>query len=253
MITFLLIATVFASAEPSVQELYAGHGGGLVIREVETGASFSYQPAQTAIRLPPCSTFKIWNTAIGLENGKIRGADELFWKWDGEKRWMAEWNRDQTLRSAFAVSCVPAYQDLARRIGQRTMDEWIAKIGYGNRNTSSGLDVFWLPAPGRKSLLISPEEQAALMAGLARDGCGFSPRTREILKDVMLVKKTAKGTLYGKTGTGDTDDVRIGWFVGYLESGGKTWAFAAVVKGPGLFGKDARTVVERLFEEQGLL
>jgi beta-lactamase class D len=115
------------------------------------------------LRIDIPSTFKIWNTLIGLENGIISSAEDAFYKWDGETRSIPEWNKDLTLKEAFQGSCVPAFQNLARKIGPQRMRLWIEKIDYGDHNISSGVDVFWLPAIGRKSLLISPEEQAKLI------------------------------------------------------------------------------------------
>lgn len=252
---FPLLAAAVLFSDAAVKEAFGPREGALVIKDVQSGETFRFNPKLAEKKLPPCSTFKIWNTAIGLETGKIAGADDPFWKWDGQKYEIEAWNADQTLRSAFAASCVPAYQALARKIGQETMDTWLAKIGYGDRNTSSGIDVFWLPAPGRKPLLISVDEQADLMVRLAKDGAGFSQRTREVLKDVMTARKSPRGTLYGKTGTSSRDESgnRIGWYVGYFESGGNTCAFASLIVGPDVMGKDARAVVERVFEQQKLL
>lgn len=135
------------------------------------------------------------------------------------------------------------------------MNSWLEKIGYGNRDTSAGLDVFWLPTPGRKTLLISPREQAELMSRLATKKLPFSAKTQFILQEVMLARKTERGALYGKTGTG-TDgqgNYVMGWFVGYVESPGKTYAFACLLKGEKVMGKDARAVVEKVLTEQGLL
>lgn len=229
-----------------------GRQAAIVIVDTATGES--YRKGDTSEKLPPCSTFKIWNTVFGLETGVIKNADDLFWKWDGKKRFLDTWSRNQTLRSAFATSCVPAYQQLARDIGQERMDLWIEKIGYGDRNTSSGLDVFWLPEKGRQPLLISPDQQATLITRLIKGEINLSPHTRAVLKDVMLVRKTDLGTLYGKTGTGtdDSGKFNLGWFVGYLESHGQTYAFAVALKGD-VMGKDAREVIERIFTAQGWL
>ena len=62
------------------------------------------------------------------------------------------------------MSCVPAFQALAHRIGPQTMQRWLDRLGYGDRDLSAGIDVFWLPAPGRKTLLISPYESVDLVA-----------------------------------------------------------------------------------------
>ena len=201
--------------------------------------------------MPPCSTFKIWNTLIGLENGLISATDDEFYKWDGKKRFLPEWNKDLTLKEAFRVSCVPAFQNLARKIGPGIMQAWIDKISYGDRNISSGIDIFWLPAPGRKTILISPEEQAKLICKLVSGKLPFSEKSLAVLNEIMIIKKTPLGILYGKTGTGEK--YTLGWFVGYLESNGKKYSFACVVKGEKVMGKDSLAIIRTIFEENGIL
>ena len=151
--------------------------------------------------------------------------------------------------------CVPAFQALARQIGPERMQSWIEKLGYGDRDTSAGIDVFWLPAKGRKTILISPVEQARLMHRLVAGKLPFSKTSLAVLKEMMVVKKTDNGVLFGKTGSG-TDDrgtFVLGWFVGYVESNEKTYAFACTAQGEGIVSKDARAIVETVLEKQGLL
>ena len=102
-------------------------------------------------------------TGIGLEEGLVASPEQSFYEWDGVERSIPAWNQDLSLREAFQASCVPAFQQLARRIGPDRMQKWIEKIGYGNRDISAGIDVFWLPAKGRQTILISPKEQARLI------------------------------------------------------------------------------------------
>ncbi len=238
--------SVFPVSEASVRAALGDREGALVVIDTDTGAINGFNPALASKKLAPCSTFKIWNTLIGLELDLIDSPDRIFYKWDGVKRWLPDWNRDLTLREAFQVSCVPAYQQLARRIGAERMRTWIDRIGYGDRDLSSGLDVFWLPEPGRKSLLITVKEQAQLMARLASGDVPFSAQAQATLKDIMTAEKTDRGTLYGKTGTGTDGDgnYTLGWYVGYVERDSKTYAFACVLKGQGVTGKDARAVVQ---------
>src|SRR5689334_1030249 len=63
----------------------------------------------------PASTFKIVNSLIGLQTGKITN-DSMIIKWDGVVRRNTEWNKDLTMYRAFRVSSVPYYQEVARRI-----------------------------------------------------------------------------------------------------------------------------------------
>ncbi len=64
----------------------------------------------------PASTFKVPHALIALETGVVADADKEIIHWDGQVRSIDAWNKDHTLRSAMAVSAVPVYQQIARRI-----------------------------------------------------------------------------------------------------------------------------------------
>ena len=64
----------------------------------------------------PASTFKIANSIIALETGVVENESTVF-KWNGENRRLKVWERDLTFRDAFHLSCVPCYQEVARKIG----------------------------------------------------------------------------------------------------------------------------------------
>jgi len=250
---FAAATSLFAS-DASIAKAFESRTGTLVLIDCASGKIQRYNTTLATKAVAPCSTFKIWNTAIGLETGILTSADQPFWKWDGVNRGIEPWNHDLTLRQAYAVSCVPAYQTLARRIGPERMNEWLKKLNYGNQDATSGNDVFWLPAPGRTPLLITADTQAQLMRNLANGDVPFSSSTQAVLKDIMQASATNRGTLYGKTGTsGSSVTPELGWFVGYLITDKKKLAFACLLIGPHAAGKDARTLVEQLFTRQGLL
>ncbi len=248
-------AIVFPVHQDSVHEIFGNRNGTFVMIDCSSQAISIFNTEAASEKLPPCSTFKIWNTLIGLETKVISSPDEAFYKWDGKTRSIQEWNKDMDLKEAFKVSCVPAFQNLARKIGAGSMQSWLDKIKYGDCDMSSGIDVFWLPAKGRKTILISPEEQARLICSLITGKLPFSEKAIAVLKDIMAIKKTERGLLYGKTGSGadDTGKYNLGWFVGYVESNGKKYAFACTVKGESLMGKDARAMVEAILEKNGFL
>src|SRR5258706_12756735 len=81
----------------------------------------------------PASTFKIVNSLIGLQTGKI-SSDSMVIKWDGIKRRVDDWNRDLNMYTAFRVSAVNYYQEVARRIGRGTMQLWLGFLSYGEKN-----------------------------------------------------------------------------------------------------------------------
>lgn len=256
-----IISAVLASCqtihipEATVSEAFGGRAGTIVIIDCSSKVMSDFRPNESTEPLAPCSTFKIWNTLIGIECDLMHSPDEMFYQWDGKSRDIPEWNKNLTLKEAFQVSCVPAFQNLARKIGAQRMQFWIDTINYGNRDISAGIDVFWLPASGRTTLLITPEQQAWMMYKLVSGKLPFSEKSRIILKDIMRAKETDHGVLYGKTGSGVYKDGNssLGWYVGYVESKGRTYTFACTAKGEHVMGKDARTIVETIFTKQGLL
>jgi len=239
--------------QEAVAQAFAGRDGCLSVVDVATGETLTFRPERAAERVAPCSTFKIWNTLLGLNLGLIISTTQPFYAWDGVERPIAMWNADLTLQQAFTASCVPAFQELARRIGPSRMGEWLAQIAYGDQDMSAGVDRFWLPDSASKSLLISPVEQTALMRRLVLGQIPSSPRALATLDSLMSVRTTERGRLCGKTGTGHGAGLDQGLFVGHVRTGKCTLAFACQLRGAGVMGKDARKVIESLLERHGLL
>lgn len=172
-------------------------------------------------RFIPASTFKIVNSLIALETGVV--SDENFViKWDGHERSIPEWNKDQTLKSAFKYSAVWYYQEVARRVGPERMKYYIDLIGYGNKNIGGGIDQFWL----RGQLRISQDEQVELLKRLYADDLPFSKRNMHIVKDIMIREQNERMVVRGKTGLATLDNQDIGWYVGYVERDGNVYFFA---------------------------
>ncbi|HLY68959.1 MAG TPA: class D beta-lactamase [Puia sp.] len=161
----------------------------------------------------PASTFKIVNSLIGLQTGKITDENMVI-RWDGVKRWNPDWNKDLTMAEAFKVSAVNYYQEVARRIGKDTMKKWIDSLGYGNKDTGGPVDSFWL----NNHLKITPDEELGLVKRLYFDQLPFYHRTQEIVRKVMLREDNANYKLSYKTGWGNNDNGNeIGWIVGWIE------------------------------------
>jgi len=252
---FLLLQSFVLYAQDIDKALLKGYEAALVIHNRASGEVINPNPAFSSRRLSPCSTFKIYNTLIGLELGLIQGPDEPWYQWDGVHRAFKEWNRDLTLREAFQVSCVPAYQTLARQIGEEKMKGYIGLLDYGTKNIASGIDTFWLPRPETTSIMISAEEQVALLDKLLEGDLPFSRDTISVLRSVMEVGKTEQGTLYGEPGSGLDDDgkANLGWFVGFLDTPQTTYTFACnIMGGDNPSGKTARGIVEDVLRSIGL-
>ncbi len=253
---FIFLISPVSFSQQIDRSLLNGYEAALVIHDRMSGDTADIDPVLSSRQLAPCSTFKIYNTLIGLELGLINGADKPWYKWDGVKRDIEGWNRDLTLREAFRVSAVPAYQALAREIGEERMMEYIERIGYGSRDISAGVDIFWLPRQDSTSIKITAYEQVALLNRLLDGKLPFSGKNIAILRDIMLVEKTDKGTLYGKTGSGMGPDGEwnLGWFVGFLEHGDTTYVFACnITGGEEPYGITAKEIVREVFRSKKLL
>ncbi|HEY9364870.1 MAG TPA: penicillin-binding transpeptidase domain-containing protein [Chitinophagaceae bacterium] len=166
----------------------------------------------------PASTFKILNSLIGLQTGKIIN-DSMVIKWDGFDRGRPECNRDMSMYDAFRISCPPWYMEIARRIGKDTMQHWIDSVGYGHRNKKgfvigNNLDTFWLD----NSLKVSPDEQMGLVKRLYFNQLPFYQINQEIVKKAMLFEDNTNYKLSYKTGWGQTEKGnQLGWIIGWIE------------------------------------
>jgi beta-lactamase class D len=161
----------------------------------------------------PASTFKIVNSLIGLQTGKIRDSNMVI-PWDGIKRWNEDWNKDLTMAEAFRVSALPYYQEVARRIGHDTMKKWIDSLSYGNKNISGPVDSFWI----NNHLKITPDEELGLVKKLYFDQLPFFHHNGEIVRKLMLREDNANYKLSYKTGWGESENGhQIGWIVGWIE------------------------------------
>jgi len=240
-----------------IKEVISNQNVACVFVDCKSGLIITPDSTAVYARYTPCSTFKIWNTLIGIECQIIKSANAHFYTWDSIPRFIPAWNKNLSLKEAFQVSCVPAFQMLARFIGNENMKKWIAILNYGDKNISSGIDDFWLPREGKKSIQISPLEQAQCIRKLVNEELPFSEQSQEILREIMLIEKTSKGTYYGKTGTGSnvngTNAQSIGWFVGYVTGKETTYSFACLIKGENVSGKDSKGIIESILKKSELL
>jgi beta-lactamase class D len=176
----------------------------------------------------PASTFKIINSLIGLETGRIVN-EKMVIKWDGITRWVPAWNKDLSMEEAFKASAVPYYQEVARRIGKDTMQHWLDSLKYGNHLIGGRVDSFWLD----NSLKITPDEEMGVVKRLYFGQLPFQKRTQDIVKKVMLQESNANYRLSYKTGWGFRENGNaLGWVVGWIEENQHPYFFVLNLEGP---------------------
>ncbi len=182
----------------------------------------------------PASTFKIVNSLIGLQTGKIVN-DSMVIKWDGVKRWKDDWNRDLTMYEAFRVSSLPYYQEVARRIGKDTMQRWLDSLKYGAKLATdkvvikTAIDSFWID----NSIKVTPDQQLGLVKRLYFDQLPFFKTYQEMVKRAMLFENNTNYRMGYKTGWGTTENGHaLGWIVGWIEENNHPYFFVLNIESP---------------------
>jgi beta-lactamase class D len=217
--------------------------GAFVLYDLKNDRYIRYNAERCRERFSPFSTFKIPTSLIGLETKVVTDA-EFVMRWEPQKYpeadgWTAppyvHWKQDHKLRSALKYSVVWYYREIAKRVGNERMKKYVDGFGYGNQDTTGGLDspqlfqAFWL----NSSLRISADEQIEFLKRFYAGKLPVSARSISIVKEILVQEKTPTYTLSGKTGGGASPSgTSLGWFVGYLETQGNVYFFATNIEGP---------------------
>ncbi|MHC1791500.1 class D beta-lactamase [Solidesulfovibrio sp.] len=227
----------------------AGVTGVMVIQKEGSPQILVSNAKRAATPYLPASTFKILNALIALDCGAVSGPDEVF-PYDGQPRFLPEWNADLTLRQAFALSCVPVYQDIARRIGPTRMAKGVAAAGYGNADITGGIDRFWLEG----GLRISALEQVAFLGRLNRHALPFNKDAMDTVLALMTVEQTPDHALLAKTGWATRATPQIGWYVGMVKRGPDTFSFALNIDiASPEQAKSRQTIARAILQAEGIL
>jgi beta-lactamase class D len=180
----------------------------------------TFNQERAAVRFSPASTFKILNTLIALKLEIVESGESSF-QWDGNDRGIQSWNKNHSLSSAFKVSCVWCYQNIARNIGVSKYSKELIAASYGNQAVSAPVDLYWLNGV----LQISANEQIDFLQRLVNRTLPYGLSHTTTLKEIMLVEKNSDYALYAKSGwTGS--ELATGWYVGYIETSYETFVFA---------------------------
>lgn len=239
LLNLALMASVAGAAQAAEMPLdarplfdAAGVDGTMVIYDVRQQRTLTYNPKRAATAYSPASTFKIFNSLIGLETGAVADVDNDKLPWDG-KVWMhhgkpilpAACNGDVPLRVALKNSCVPAYQALARRVGTAQYRKYLGAAHFGNADVEGPVDRFWLNG----HLKITTYQQVDFLRAVAAHRLPMiSGHSFDALDDILTIEQTPDYTLRAKTGwdASGTQKQDVGWWVGWVTRGADTWVFA---------------------------
>jgi beta-lactamase class D len=240
-----------AASPPPIQNLPSlavtidttGFRGTVVVYDVRRNHYRAVHPELATARRIPASTFKIANALIALDVGVVRDEYTVI-PWDSVIRGRDRLNRDLDLVTAFRLSAVPHFQEIARRIGEDRMQQYLHRLHYGNENLGGGIDRFWLTG----DLRICALEQIAFLRRLYQDSLPVSRRAMADVRDMMEMERTPSLILRGKTGWAQLPNHHeVGWWVGWVERGRDTFIFASMIEAdsPGSSFGAARTGLAR--------
>jgi beta-lactamase class D len=191
--------------------------GNFTLLNNQSGNVMVYNMELDTQRISPGTSFKIINSLIGLETGKIV---------DSKTPIIID-GKSIPLTEAFKNSITAYFQDVARRVGKDTLQKTIDSIQYGNKNLSGAVDSFWL----NNHLKISPDEQVGLVYRLYFDKLPFSKYAQESVRTLMKHEENTLFKYYYATGTGvDEKNNPIGWVIGWVEENLHVYFFSTLIK-----------------------
>ncbi|GAA4364316.1 oxacillin-hydrolyzing class D beta-lactamase OXA-50 [Actinomadura verrucosospora] len=227
----------------------AGVHGSFALLDVKTRSTTVVDRRLAETPLVPASSFKVPHALVALETGVVKSPDEVI-PWDGTPQPFPEWEHDMTMREAVRISNAAAFQVIARRVGLQREGQWLHRLGYGNRRTGTVVDRFWLDGP----LKISAVEQTRFLERLAAERLPASRANQRTVRDIIKQEEKGGYTLYAKSGWQNAPNPGTGWWVGWVDRGGRVTTFALnidIVK-DGDAGKRA-TVARELLQRLDVL
>lgn len=185
-------------------------------------------------RISPCSTFKIVLSLIGFDTALLIDANTPTWHFqEGYDDFLEVWKSPQTPRSWMKYSCIWYSKVLVSQLGENRLQSYLDNFDYGNHDISGRLTEVWV----NSSLEISPKEQASFIQKMLTGNLPVSDKAVQVTRDILFQEELSEGwKLFGKTGWGgsikeiDSQEMEIGWFVGWIEKNGRTLPFAYNIK-----------------------
>jgi beta-lactamase class D len=229
----------------------AGFDGAFALLDPATNTLTHVNAKRCGEGFTPASTFKIPMSLLALERGAVKDVDVVL-PWDGQNRMIESWNKDHSMRTAYAASAVWFYQEMARRVGEDAVLRSLVDFHYGNEIAGGRFDEFWL----KGELKISPDQQVDFLRRMRDGELPVSKTTLDATLEIMELAKDDHTVLRAKTGWAAPEVGQdVGWFVGMLETDGKPVYFAILLlqtdPETDVFWKSRRELAERMLRELG--
>jgi beta-lactamase class D len=250
-----------ARLEAGIDRSLGGADTCVVLADTTSGRTlYQYGNAGVCMRpLPPCSTFKIANSLIGLDSGLV--TPQTVFKWDHTPQPVKAWETDADMAKAFKNSIVWWYQRLAQSVGHDRYVERLKAFDYGDRDPAGPVQYFWLGPKVGGGLVISTRQQVGFLKRFYAGQLPVKPASAAYVRSIMVdeTRTDAKGGRYvmsGKTGSCSSiaDGSRsVGWWVGRLQTPDRDLLFAASLEAADAPpGAEIKQRIKDIFADAGL-
>jgi len=234
----------------------------VVVLDTKTGRRvYGYGQAEACMaQLPPCATFDIPATLIGLNQGVIDPKAVL--KYDGSPQPISAWKTDADLNKAFSQQIGWWFQHLASAIRPDRFAGGLRDMDYGDHNTAGPPTAFWMGPQAGGALTITEGQQAdfihrfyagdlkikpdaiALVQGLTHDETRPEPGGGQAVI-------SGRGASCATVPDGSRN---VGWWVGRVQTPWQDLSISASVEGPDAPpGLEIGQRLKDVFTDAGLL
>jgi beta-lactamase class D len=195
-------------------------------------------------RVTPASTFKIAISLMGFDSGVLRDDHTPYLPYKpGYASSNPSWRHGTDPAGWLRESIVWYSQQVVSRLGAARVRSYVQAFGYGNRDLASvpGMDDAVALSEVSPTLKISPLEETEFLRKVVNRSLPVSAHAYDVTARLLKGDTLANGwEVYGKTGTapatlpdGSADQTQyIGWFVGWVNKGGRTLVFARLLQHP---------------------
>jgi beta-lactamase class D/beta-lactamase regulating signal transducer with metallopeptidase domain len=195
-------------------------------------------------RVTPASTFKIAISLMGFDSGVLRDDHTPYLPYKPSYASSnPSWRHDTDPAGWLHESVVWYSQQVVARLGAARVRSYVQAFNYGNRDLASvaGVDDAVALSEVSPTLRISPLEETVFLRKMVNRELPVSAHAYDVTARLLKGETLVNGwEVYGKTGTaparlpdGSADEAQyIGWFVGWVNKGGRTLVFARLLQHP---------------------
>jgi beta-lactamase class D len=213
-------------------------------------------------RVTPASTFKIAISLMGFDSGVLRDGHTPYLPYKPSYASSnPSWRHGTDPAGWLRESVVWYSQQVVSRLGAARVRSYVQAFDYGNRDLASvaGVDDAVALSEVSPTLKISPLEETVFLRKVVNRSLPLSAHAYDVTARLLKGDTLANGwEVYGKTGTapapladGSADQARyIGWFVGWVNKGGRTLVFARLLQHPVDSGQYAGAYARATFQSE---